>query len=755
MMKTSRYLSFLMLISLTGCAVLGKTTAAAPTPSPTHAPPTAGVTIVPAPDAKAAAMAFLNDWKAENYASMYARLTKVSQDAISAVDFAARYKDAAKNLTLKQIEPSVVSSLTTPESAQVAYQVIYHTNVVGDLTRQMTMNLARDGKDWKVQWEDGLIMPELKGGNKLVMNVTVPSRGNIYDRSGEAIASQTDAVAISLHTGELVAGQEGTLLSELSRLTGKTAESIRALYAYPVSIGQNWPVVVGEAPAADVDSRMSVLSGLGGVYLDKYRNRYYPDGGIAPHAVGYVSAIYKEDLEQYARLGYRGDETVGRDGIEKWGENYLAGTRGASLHVVDPQGQIVTMLAETEAQPADSIYTTLDYNLQAQTQKAISGFNAAAVVVERDTGRVLAMASSPSFDPNLLVPNNPNAGQSQTVGDYNNRAAMGQYPLGSVFKIITMSAALESGVYAANSTFDCQQSWTSDELPGTVLTDWTKEYGVPASGMLNLPEGLMRSCDPWFYQIGLGLYDQMGADYVAKLARAFGLGSRTGIGDSGIGDAAGNVQDPVEKIDAVQMAIGQYTLLVTPLQVADFVAAVGNGGTLYKPQLIEKIAPLDGSPIFTFKPVANGKLPVTPANLKIVQDAMRTVISDTRGTAHYVFSGMQIPIYGKTGTAQSDKEKPHAWFAAYTDAKRPDKPDIAVVVVAEYAGEGSDFAAPMVRRILEVYFTGQPQKLYSWEASYNVTRTPTPEFTNTPVPVPPTDTPVPADTPQVTDTPTP
>jgi penicillin-binding protein 2 len=560
----------------------------------------------------------------------------------------------------------------------------------------------------------------------------MPSRGNIYDHTGEAIASQADAVAIYVHTGELIPSQEGTMIEVFSQLTGKNPEAIKALYRAPLENGQDWPVVIGEATLEAVQKREGTLSGLAGVYWEKYRNRYYPDGGVAPHAVGYVSAIYPDEVDDYLRLGYQKDQIVGRSGIEQWGENYLAGSNGAKLYVLDKDGNIVTKLTEKEAQPADSITTTLDYNLQEQTQKAISGFNAAAVVLERDTGRVLAMASSPGFDPNLLIPNNPNAIQTNNQGDFYNRAAMGTYPLGSVFKIISMSAALESGIWTKDSTYDCQQTWT--ELEGVTLHDWTLEYGVPASGMLNLPEGLMRSCDPWFYHIGLGLYRQEGAEYMAKLARAFGLGSKTGIESSGIQENPGNVVDPGSEIDAVHLSIGQYTLLVTPLQVADYVAAVGNGGTLYKPQMIEKISPLDGDPVFTFKKEVRGTLPVSPANLKIVQDAMRTVISDNRGTAHFVFVGMQTPIYGKTGTAQSDQEKPHAWFAAYTNANNPDKPDIAVAVVAEYAGEGSDFAAPMVRRILEVYYSGQPQRLYPWEQTYNVTKTPTPIASDTPIP---------------------
>jgi penicillin-binding protein 2 len=291
-----------------------------------------------------------------------------------------------------------------------------------------------------------------------------------------------------------------------------------------------------------------------------------------------------------------------------------------------------------------------------------------------------------------------------------------------------MSAALESNLYTPDSRYYCDSYFK--ELPGEPLKDWTVDKELPPSGDLTLTGGLMRSCNPWFYHLGLDIFRQKGAKFLSDLARGFGLGEATGIEQ--VAEDPGNIPDPKTDGDAVQLAIGQGETLVTPLQVANFVAAIGNGGMLYRPQLIDTITSSTGVTTYTFSPQKTGTLPIKQETLTAVQDAMRLVVKANNGTAHFALQGLNIPIYGKTGTAQNSTGKPHAWFTGYTQTGRKDKPDIAVAVLVENSGEGSEIAAPIFRRILEVYYFGRPLKLYPWESAFGVTRTPTLQYTLTP-----------------------
>lgn len=726
----------LLIILLTACAPSSPATTAE-TPAPSITPPDPQVHRTSMPDARQAVEAFLEDWKAGDYEGMYARLLQRIRDGVPLEEFSAKYEDVATMMRLSDLDFEILSALTSPGASEVACRVIYHTALLGDMQREIVFRMVLEGGEWKIDdWSTASIFPDLAGGKRLQMDVTTPARGNIYDADGNALAATSDAYALGVVPGQIAEGMEDALLSELSRLTGLNSDYIYSLYEHA---GSDWYVPIGDAAAAKVDPRFDILTATG-VQVSRYSTRYYFDA-VAPHVVGYIQFIGPEEVEEYRKRGYGGFEKVGKAGLEKWAEDYLAGQRGAALYVIDEEGQLEATLGRRDSSPAMSVYTTFEKDFQMQVQKALEGFRGAAVVLERDTGRVLAMASSPNFNPNLLDPNNINfqwqsAELSAESRPMVNRATTGEYPLGSVFKIITMAAALETGAFTPQSTYNCQH--TFNEIIGRTYYDWTFEKEKPPSGLLTLPEGLMRSCNPWFYKIGLELYQRGEIEALIEMARGFGLGSATGIEQ--VAESTGNVPLPQSPEAAVELGIGQAELLVTPLQVANFIAAIGNGGTLHRPQVVEKITDPDGNPVYEFEVEEIGKLPISDETLAVIRDAMRTVVSDPRGTAHHVFLGMQVPIYGKTGTAQTASGRPHAWFAGYTDSAREDRPNIAIAVIAENAGEGSDIAAPIFRRILEIYYNGRPTRLYPWESTFYVTRTPTSLYTETP---PPANTPTP------------
>jgi penicillin-binding protein 2 len=734
--RTLAYSSFrlsfmVLLIFLTACGAASPAPTATPGNATPTSLPTAHETLIKPPDAQAVAKGWLDAWAKDDYGGMYGMLTRVSQDALTRDKFTARYTDVAINLTLQKLDTQILQALVlSPKSAQVAYQVTFTTAMVGTLKRETTMNLSLENNAWKVQWDDALIMPELKGGNKLSLDIKVPARGDIYDRSGEPIASRTTAVALGIYPSNIDSSKEKSMLDTLSALTGKPGPWIKALYA-KAQPGAYVPV--GEATSQAVNEKLSLLKSYGdAVQWTNFTSRYYYDGGVAPQSIGYVQSIPKEQLTEYLRKGYRLDEKVGLAGLEKWGQDYLAGKRGATLYLTDANGVNLNKLAQIDAQPAQSITTTLDKNLQLVAQKAIAGFRGAVVVMERNTGRVLAIASNPSFDPNAFETSNANwSYEAQALSDANrpelNRATQGVYPLGSTFKTVTMAAALESGVYTDKSTYDCQYTFTKT---GQKLYDWTYDHKVAPSGILTLPEGLMRSCNTYFYDIGWTLYGQLGEKVVTDMARGFGYGSATGIDQ--VAEVTGNMPYPQSQDDAVQMAIGQGQILATPLQVADAMAAIGNGGTLYRPQIVEKVTTPDGVSTYQFKPEMRGKLPLSSANLKSLQDAMRSVVENPRGTGYYYMAGLGIPVSAKTGTATNSTGNSHAWFSGYTNAGGADKPDLAIAVLCENAGEGSEIALPIFRRMVETYFFGRPLTAYWWESTFYVTKTPAPTATPKP-----------------------
>jgi penicillin-binding protein 2 len=708
-----------------------------PIPGPSSTLPDPQVTTISAPDAEETAKTFLEAWDDRAFDSMYEMLSPLTTDSISRVAFLERYEDVSTALSLIGVEYEIVSSLVNPQYAQVRYRLTLKSAVLGDIMRETWMDLTRVENAWKVAWTSETILPELGEDKKLLLAPIVPIRTNIYDRNGLALATQGDVVALWLIPNKVGdEDAEEAMLRTLSRLLDRSQESILILYD---DIRQyDWYVHLGEVSVEEFQPFEDSLLSVDAVDWRVYSSRYYLSEGLAPHAVGYVGLITSEEVEDYQRLGYLGDEFVGKIGLESVYEEELRGKPGGTLYLTDSEGQLEKALVDKASEAPSAIYSTLDRDLQLQTQRAIQGLVGAIVVLERDTGAVLAMASSPSFDPNFFDPSHPYSagGLEALFSNANrplfNRATRGLYPLGSTFKVITAAAALESGFFEPDTIYYCGLEFR--ELPGVVLYDWRYERELPAQGDISLTQGLVRSCNPWFYHIGLDLYNNDLTTALPDMARDFGLGEPTGIE---IGDEAGLVPDPETKQakygeewgpqDAVSLAIGQSFLQATPLQLARYIAAVGNGGTLLRPQLVDRIQSPEGEILFEFEPEEQHQLPVSDETLIAIQEALVHVVRHEKGTARRQFLGLNLDVAGKTGTATSGEyTESHAWFAGYSFEGREDKPDIAVVVLVEYAGEGSEWAAPIFRRVMESYFFGQPYTLYPWEERIGVWKTETP-----------------------------
>jgi len=236
----------------------------------------------------------------------------------------------------------------------------------------------------------------------------------------------------------------------------------------------------------------------------------------------------------------------------------------------------------------------------------------------------------------------------------------------------------------------------------------------------------MRSCNPYFMHIGLDLYSNWDrGDDITKMAHGFGLGAPTGIEQ--VTEASGQIFEPTNEVEAVNQAVGQGTMQVTPLQVVNFIAAIANGGTLYRPQIVEKVQPVDGEPTLVFKPEARGTLPLRAENLQTLREAMFMVTQNPRGTARKYIRGLVFDVAGKTGTAESGSGLPHAWFAGFTENEaNTTLPDIAIVALVENRGQGSDYGVPLFRAMVETYYYGSPQVVPHYGRIGEPPNTPTP-----------------------------
>ncbi len=704
-------------------------------PPPTSTPlPTA----VPATeDASGIGLAFFKAWEAGDYLGMYSLLTPQSQALVGSQAFVERYQDTMQAATVQEVQSQPLGILQEGNTAEMAMQIIWKTAAAGDIVREINVPMRYGDGRWGIEWDEGLILPELAGGNQLVVERRIPARANIYDVNGKALAYQGTIISLGVIPGKIE--DEAGMLNALSLVLDKTPEEIKEIYA-PAKPDWYWPIgEISEESMQEHAANLEPFIGKGLGTPQPRLARLYSDAQSAPHVIGYVGPIPAEQVQEYTAQGYAGDEIVGLAGLEQWGENYLNGEQGGLLSIISPTGEFIEILQEQEPKQARSVYTSLDLEFQAGVEQILANAietlpgadKGSAVVMDVNTGKILAMASYPTYDPTIFDAQRPDAAVrlGEVLSNPNNpllnRVTQGAYPAGSLFKVVTFAAGLNSGLYTPDSRYGSTGVW--NRLGDSFLKyDWLEG----GHGTISLKHALVVSCNSCFYDVAFEV-NNFDPNFFPAVARDFGLNQPTGI--FGVNESTGLIPDPNWKIetqgegwvpgDAVNMGIGQGFVQVTPLQVATIFSAIANGGTRFRPTLVDRLGSGGGAPEEPFPSQINGPIPYTPEQLAVVQDSLYKVTHDSSGTATFVFDGLEVPVSGKTGTAEAPPNNSHAWFAAYAPSAPYTKstgetvtePEIAVVVMIENAGEGSGVAAPITRQIIELYYGITPLTPLPWE----------------------------------------
>ena len=542
----------------------------------------------------------------------------------------------------------------------------------------------------------------LADGNRIRIVPSMAPRGTFYDRNGELLVTNRPGFSVSLLP--LTAPISDDVIARLSDLLKVPTDEIKTKIAGHSGFN---PIRIKTDVTPDIVSIIEEQKSQSpGVVIEVTPIRDYILKQEGAHTFGYVSEINDTELEKMKDEGYKSGDIIGKFGIEKIYDKELRGENGGQQVEVDVSGKPVQILGRKEPVPGDDLELTIDIKLQQAAEKAvdeqltqIGAHAAAAVVMNPQTGEILAMVSRPAFDPNLFAHGISSKDWNQLNNNpyhpMDNKTITGEYPPGSTFKIVTGTAALTEGVVTPDEQiFDSGHHWIipKGNADGEAL------------GWLNFRSALAHSDNVYFYEMG----NRLGIDRLEKYARMFGLGAKTGI-DLPY-EASGLVANRRYKeknfddgewylSETFDAAIGQGFNLVTPLQAAMVMGEIAADGKRYKPHVVNRIIAPDGSVVKDFQPELLSQLDVPEEDIKLVQDGLHDVTK--YGTAASSFRGFTVDIAGKTGTAENSQGRDHGWFVAYGPF---DNPNVVVAVIVENGGYGSQSAVPIGRKILEAAF---------------------------------------------------
>jgi len=561
-----------------------------------------------------------------------------------------------------------------------------------------------------------------KQARTFVLNIPAP-RGQIVDRNGSPLAQTRVSYNLAITFPTPLSFTETQVLqyAEPQLLLART------ITGRPISISQELllkhyknrgvlPLVIAQDLKQEEIGRFNERHPESLTLLPTYQ-RYYPNGGLAGHVVGYAGRTGRmpDGPIQNNEVLWPGAE--GREGLEQTFDDQLQGKEGQYNITFDPSGRKASEQVVLPPQPGYNVVTTLDIELQRLCEQALEkgAKRGAIVIIDPNNGDILAMASWPTIDPNWFIPN-ISAGAFKALQDDPQipllpRAYRSSYPPGSTFKVAVGIAALQEHVIDTDSEFSCPAAM---EIGRITFRNWKKT----GSGPLNFADALTQSCDTWFYQVGIRTGSKKMGDWATKL----GFGARTGIPLGSENEGRIPTDDFMKKVhgrkmldgDLANFSIGQGDVLVTPLQLAQAMATVGNGGTFYQTRLVRQVQSIDGKIVTAYNVRAREQMDFEPKILKEVKRGMVQVVSDANGTAGRA-SVPNVKVAGKTGTAQwgpKNKERTAAWFSGFAPADKP-KYAFAALYESDLSNSevhGGTVAAPLIGKVLREVFKDESKE---------------------------------------------
>jgi penicillin-binding protein 2 len=567
---------------------------------------------------------------------------------------------------------------------------------------------------WLLQVPEGeKYLAEAKNNRTRSYRVSAP-RGQILDRNGEILVANRTSLALQVNPRKLPAdpAQRRAELSRLAELTHTTLRQVRKAMHEELKL----------APAAPVTLRRDVGRYLV-YYLQENQERFpgvetqrvfvraYPEGSLAAHVLGTVGEISEDQLKEPRYRALEPGDEIGQDGVEDTYDRFLRGDPGLIRVQVDAFGEPTPngRLVSKSPVPGESLKLSIDADVQAAGEAALAEKGSGGfVTMDVRSGEILALGSSPTFEPTVLT---PPLTQKQVDDFIRNpaaplvdRAISGLYPTGSTFKIITALAALENGVISPSESIYDGGSITVGDQP-------FQNAGGQAYGSVALARALQVSSDVYFYTLGLEMWD---TGDLQRWGHMLGIGRPTGLDLPGAEEGLmpsqhwrnqlyeeGGTDRPWSAGDNVQLATGQGDLQTNPLQMAIAYAALGNGGTIVTPHVGKEVTDAAGRVLEEFAPPSRRHVQIDPEHRSVILEGLHDAAQAPEGTSYEVFGGFPVPVAGKTGTAQRDGQADQSWYLVL--APYPD-PKIVTAVTIEEGGFGAEAAAPVALDILEAYF---------------------------------------------------